>query len=330
MRRRELVTLLGGIAVTWSLTGHAQQTSRIRRIAVLIPFSDDRVPLAQEFLSTFKQRLHELGWDEGRNIRLDYRFTGQVPERIVAGTQELIALAPDIIVVWANPAAAIVRNATRTIPVIFVVVSDPIGGGIVKNLARPGENITGFQNFETDIGGKWLQVLKEIAPGVRRVVFLHSPDISAHVAFMRTAQAVSGSLGVTVTSAGTRSVEEIEPALRAFGKEPDGGLIVAPSPFNTTNQKLILALASELNLPAIYPFRYFARNGGLCSYGFDNVDQHRGAATYVDRILKGEKPGDLPVQAPTKYDLVINLKAAKALGLNISLQLQQRADEVID
>jgi len=330
MQRREFIGVLGGIAVTWSLTGHAQQTSHVRRVAVLIPFPNDQVPLGREFLSAFKGRLHELGWDEGRNIRFDYRYTGQMPERMLAGAQELIALAPDIIVVWANPAAVIVRNATQTIPTIFVVVSDPVGGGIVKNLARPGGNITGFQNFETAIGGKWLQVLKEIAPGMRRVAFLHSPDISAHVAFMRTAQAVSDSLGVTVTPAGTRTAEEIESALRAFGKEPDGGLIVAPSPFNTTNQKLILALASELHLPAIYPFRYFAQNGGLASYGFDTVEQHRGAATYVDRILKGEKPGDLPVQAPTKYDLVINLKAANALGLNISLQLQQRADEVID
>jgi putative ABC transport system substrate-binding protein len=330
MRRREFVTLLGGIAVTWPFTGHAQQTSHVRRIAVLIPFPNDQVPLAREFLSAFKGRLHELGWDEDRNIRFDYRYTGQVPERIREGTQELIALAPDIIVVWANPAAAMVRTATQTIPTIFVVVSDPVGGGIVKNLARPGGNITGFQNFETAIGGKWLQVLKEIAPGVQRVAFLHSPDISAHVAFMRTAQAASGSLGMTVTPAGTRTAEEIDPALRSFGKEPDGGLIVAPSPFNTTNQKLILGLASEMRLPAIYPFRYFAENGGLASYGFNTVEQHRGAATYVDRILKGERPGDLPVQAPTKYDLVINLKTAKALGLNISLQLQQRADEVIE
>jgi putative tryptophan/tyrosine transport system substrate-binding protein len=247
-----------------------------------------------------------------------------------AGAEELIALAPDIIVVWANPAAAIVRKATQTIPVIFVVVSDPVGGGFVTNLARPGGNITGFQNFETAIGGKWLQVLKEIAPGVRRVAFVHSPDISAHVAFMHAAQEASSSLGVAVTPAGTRTAEEIEPVLRAFAKEPAGGLIVAPSPFNSTNQELIVALASKLHLPAIYPFRYFAENGGLASYGFDTVEQHRGAASYVDRILKGERPGELPVQAPMKYDLVINLKTAKALGLNVSPQLQQRADEVIE
>ncbi|MGC2717848.1 MAG: ABC transporter substrate-binding protein [Pseudolabrys sp.] len=330
MRRREFVTLLGSVAVVWPLAARAQQTGRLRRVGVLIPYPDDRESLAKDFLSALRQRLHELGWDEGRNIRFDYRFTGQVPERMRAGTEELITLAPDIIVVYANPAAVIVRKATQTIPVVFVVVSDPVGAGLITNLARPGGNITGFQNFETAIGGKWLQVLNEIAPGVRRVAFVHSPDISAHVAFMHTAQAASTSLGMTVTSVGVRSAAEIEPALRAFAKKPDGGLLVAPSPFNTTNQKLILALASELRLPAVYPFRYFVENGGLASYGFDTVEQHRGAASYVDRILKGEKPGDLPVQAPTKYGLVINLKTAKALGLNVSLQLQQRADDVIE
>jgi putative ABC transport system substrate-binding protein len=330
MRRRELITLLGSVAVIWPLAARAQQTGRLRRVGVLIPFPDDRGPQVKDYLSAFRQRLHELGWDEGRNIQFDYRFTDQVPERMRAGTEELIKSAPDIIVVWANPAAAIVQKATQTIPIVFVVVSDPVGGGFVTNLARPGGNITGFQNFETAIGGKWLQVLNEIAPGVRRVAFVHSPDIFAHVAFMHAAEAASISLGMTVTSVGVRSAAEIEPALRELAKEPDSALIVAPSPFNTTNQKLILALASELRLPAVYPFRYFAENGGLASYGFDTVEQHRGAASYVDRILKGEKPGDMPVQAPTKYQLVINLKTAKALGLNVPVHLQQIADEIIE
>jgi len=330
MKRREFIAILGGAAMTWPLAARAQQMPRTRRVGVLIPFPDDRDPLVKDSLSAFSQRLHELGWVEGRNIRLDLRFTGQVAERMSEGTEELIALAPDIIVVWANPAAVIMREATQTIPIVFVIVSDPIGAGIVSNLARPGGNITGFQNFETAIGGKWLQVLKEIAPDVSRVAFVHSPEIAAHVSFMRAAEAASSSLGMTVTSAGLRTAAEIEPALRTFAKEPHGGLIVAPSPFNTINQELILALASNLRLPAIYPFRYFAENGGLASYGFNMVEQHVGAASYVDRILKGEKPGNLPVQAPTKYDLVINLKTAKALGLNISPQLQQRADEVIE
>jgi len=329
MNRRAFNTILGTVTLIWPLTVRAQQT-RLRRIGVLIPFPDEREPLVKDYLSAFKQRLHELGWDEGRNIRFDYRFTGQVTERMSAGAAELIALAPDIIVVWANPSAAIVRKATHTISVVFVVVSDPVGAGIVSNLARPGGNITGFQNFETDIGGKWLQVLKEIAPGLRRVAFVHSSDIAAHVAFVRTAQAASNSFGVTVAPADIRTAAEIEPALRAFAREPDGGLIVAPSPLNTVNQKRLIALAAELRLPAIYPFYYFAENGGLASYGFNTVEQHQGAASYVDRILKGEKPGNLPVQAPTKYDLVINLRTAKALGLNVSTQLQQRADKVIE
>jgi putative ABC transport system substrate-binding protein len=330
MKRRMFIAVLGGAVLTWPLAAPAQQKPRSRRVGVLIPFPDDREPRVKDYLSTFKQRLHDLGWDEGRNIRFDYRFTGQVPERMRAGAAELISLAPDLIVVWANPAAAIMRKATQIIPVVFVVVSDPIGAGIVANLARPGENITGFQNFETDIGGKWLQVLKEIAPELKHVVFVHSADIAAHVAFVHSAQAASNSLGVTVTPADVRTAAEIEPALRAFARESDGGLIVAPSPLNTVNQVRLIALASELRLPAIYPFQYFAESGGLASYGFDTLEQHRGAATYVDRILKGEKPGNLPVQAPTKYDLVINLKTAKALGLNVSMQLQQRADRVIE
>jgi putative ABC transport system substrate-binding protein len=330
MRRRDFITLVSGVAAGWPFAARAQQTGRLRRVGVLIPFPDDHGPLVKDYLSAFRQRLHELGWDEGHNIQFDYRFTDQVPERMHAGTEELIKSTPDIIVVWANPAAAIVQKATQTIPIVFVVVSDPVGGGFVTNLARPGGNITGFQNFETAIGGKWLQVLNEIAPGVRRVAFVHSPDISAHVAFMHAAEAASTSLGMTVTSVGVRSAAEIEPALRGFAKEPGSALIVAPSPFNTVNQKLILALASELRLPAVYPFRYFAENGGLASYGFDTVEQHRGAASYVDRILKGEKPGDMPVQAPTKYQLVINLKTAQALGLNIPVHVQQIADEIIE
>jgi putative ABC transport system substrate-binding protein len=330
MKRRGFIALLGSGIAAWPLAAHAQQSERVRRVAVLVPFLDDREASVKSNLLAFRQRFLELGWNEGRNIRFDYRFTGQEPGRMRAGVEELIALTPDIIVVWANPAAAIVRNATQTIPIVFVVVSDPVGSGFVTNLARPGGNITGFQNFEPAIGGKWLQVLKEIATGVRRVAFVHSPDISAHLAFMQTAEAASAAIGTTVTPAGLRNAAEIEPALRAFAKESDGGLIVAPSPFNTTNQNLIIALASELRLPAIYPFRYYAENGGLASYGFNTVEQHRGAASYVDRILKGEKPGNLPVQAPTKYDLVINLKTAKALGLTISLQLQQRADGVIE
>jgi ABC-type uncharacterized transport system substrate-binding protein len=253
-----------------------------------------------------------------------------VPQRIRDGAAELVSLAPDTVVVWANPAAAVMRRATQTIPVVFVVVSDPVGAGIVANLAHPGGNITGFQNFETDIGGKWLQILKEIAPGFKRVAFIHSEDIAAHVAFMDTAKGVSSALGVSVTPVDVRIGPDIEPALRAFASESDGGFIVAPSPLTTVNQERLIALASELKLPALYPFQYFAEKGGLASYGFDTVEQHRGAPTYVDRILKGEAAGSLPVQAPAKYDFAINLRTAKALNLKVSIQLQQRADKVIE
>ena len=330
MKRRDFITLCTGAAIAWPISARAEQSARSRRIGLLAPFPEDSEPLVRQYLSAFKQRLHELGWVEGSNIRIDYRFTDQNADRIRTGCDELIALTPDLIVVWANPAAAILQKATQTIPIVFVVVSDPVGGGFVTNLARPGGNLTGFQNFETAIGGKWLGVLKELAPGVRRVAFVHSPDISAHVAFMRAAEAASTSLIMEVMPAGVRTPSEIKRTFAAFSKVPDGGLIIAPSPFNTTNQDLIIGLASDLHLPAIYPFRYYPTNGGLASYGFDTVEEHRGAASYVDRILRGEKPGNLPVQAPTKYELVINLRTATALGLTISREMQLRADELIE
>jgi putative ABC transport system substrate-binding protein len=330
MRRRDFIGVLSGAAVAWPSGVQAKQPERARRIGLLAPYNDERDSRVQANLPVFRQRLRELGWTEDRNIRIDYRFTGQDAELIRIGAQELIALTPDVIVVWANPAAASVRKATHTIPVVFTNVSDPVGGGFVANLARPGENITGFQNFEPAIGGKWLDLLSEIAPAVRRVAFVYSPEIPAHAAFMRAAEAASGSLRMMLTGVGVRNAADIETALAAFAREPYGGFIVAPSPLIATSQETIIALAARLLLPAIYPFRYFCSKGGLVSYGFDPVEQQRGAASYVDRILKGEKPGDLPVQAPTKYELAINLKAAKALGVVVSLQLQQRADELIE
>src|SRR5215469_7131632 len=329
MRRRDFVKAAVASAAAWPLAAHAQQSERLRQIGMLIPF-DSSEPEVKARLSAFKKRLQELGWIEGRNIRFDYRFTGQDAARIHAGTEELIALGPDVIVSWGNPAIAILQKATQTIPLVFVGASDPAESGFVTNLGHPGGNITGFQNFESAIGGKWLDLLKEIAPGVRRVAFVYSPDIPANLAFMHAAEAASTSLDMTVTAAPVRSIADIEHALTAFTKEPNGGLIVAPFPFIATSQDKIIALASDLHLPTIFPFRYFATNGGLASYGFDTIDPHRQAASYVDRILKGEKPGNLPVQAPTKYELVINLKTAKALGITISRELQLRADELIE
>ena len=328
MRRREFIGIAGGV-VAWPLAAHAQQSERLRQIGMLIPF-DASEPEVKARLSAFRQRLQELGWIESRNIRFDYRFTGQDAERIHAGTEELIALGPDVIVSWGNPAIAMLQKATQTIPLVFVGASDPAESGFVTNLGRPGGNITGFQNFESAIGGKWLDLLKEIAPGVRRVAFVYSPDISANLAFVHAAEAASTSLDVTVTAAPVRSIADVEHALTVFAKEPNGGLIVAPFPFIATSQDKIIALASDLHLPTIFPFRYFATSGGLASYGFETIDPHRQAASYVDRILKGEKPGSLPVQAPTKYELVINLKTAKAIGLTISRELQLRADELIE
>jgi putative ABC transport system substrate-binding protein len=329
MRRRDFINYLSAGVVAWPISARTQQLERPRKIGMLIPFNDSE-PEVKARLSAFKQRFHELGWIESHSIRFDYRFTGQDAGRIRTGAEELIALGPDVIVVWGNPAVAILQKATQTIPIVFVGVSDPLESGFVANLGRPGGNITGFQNFESAVGGKWLDLLKEIAPGVQRVAFVHSPDISAQLAFMHAAEVASTSLGMTITAVAVQSIADFEQALTAFAKEPNGGLVAAPFPFFATNQDRFIALASDLRLPAIYPFRYFATNGGLASYGFDTVDPHRKAASYVDRILKGEKPGNLPVQAPTKYELVINLKTAKAIGLTISRELQLRADELIE
>ena len=238
MRRREFISLIGG-AATWPLTARAQQPERMRRIGVLIPF-DGGDPYAQTLLSAFKQRLHDLGWIENRNIRLEYRYQGSDIERIGAGAAELVALAPDIVVVWSNPAVAVLRQATQTIPIVFALVSEPVGSGFVTNLARPGGDITGFQNFEPAIAGKWLQLLKEIAPAVRRVAVVYNQNIAANVSFLRTTEAASASIGVKVTATDLHETPAIEPVLTAFAREPDGGLIVTPNPFNTSNDELTL------------------------------------------------------------------------------------------
>jgi putative ABC transport system substrate-binding protein len=329
MKRREFLVFLGGGAAGWPFAVQAQQPERVRRIAVLMPFSEND-PEVQARFAAFKQRLKDLGWTDGRNVRIDHRFTDENTERIRIGAGELVAAAPDVIVVYANSATAALRQATHVIPIVFAQVSDPVTSGFVASLARPDGNITGFQNFETAIGGKWLEVLKQIAPEVRRAAVIMNPNVTANVAFLHSAEAAAPLLGMTVTGAGVRDAADIESALTAFAGEPNGGLIVVSSPTNLSNRELIIALAARLSLPAIYPYRYYATSGGLVSYGFDQIEQSLGAASYVDRILKGEKPGDLPVQAPTKYQLVINLKAAKALGLALPPTLLTRADEVIE
>lgn len=331
MRRRQFITLAGAATVVSSFSAHAQQQPvQVRRIGVLLPFDNENDGPVRQLWPAFKQRLGELGWAEGRNIKFDVRFTTQNNDRIRAGAAELVASAPRMIFVWSNPGLAAVKEATQTIPVVFALVGDPVGSGLVTSLAHPGGNITGFQNFEPTAAGKWLELLKEIAPGLRRVGLVHNQNIPANVDFLRVAQAVSGSAGVTVAATELHSAADIERVLTEFAQEPNSGLIVAPNPLNSRNNEAIIELAARLHLPAIFPFRLDAEKGGLVSYAFDIVEQQRGAATYVDRILKGEKPADLPVQAPTKYQLVINLKTAKALGLDVPLQLQQRADDIIE
>ena len=330
MRRRDFIRGFCGSAVGWPLAARAQQSGRARRIGVLIPFENEDDPQVKDLWPAFKQRLAELGWVVGRNIQFDVHFTTQNIDRIRAGAADLAASGPELIYVWSNPGLAAMKQATQTIPVVFVLVSDPVGSGLVANLARPGGNITGFQNFETAIGGKWLELLKEAAPGVRRVGALYNQSIVANVEFLRTAQHESSSVGVTVMPAELHDTAGIEHVVTEFAREPDSGLIVTPNPLNARNTEVIIGLAAQLRLPAIYPFRLDPQKGGLMSYGFDTIEQQRRAADYVDRVLKGEKPADLPVQAPTKYQPVINLKTAKALGLDMPLLLQQRADEIIE
>jgi putative ABC transport system substrate-binding protein len=329
MRRREFTTLLGG-TIALPIFAHAQQSERVRRTGVLLPFDNENDALVRQLWPAFTQRLRELGWAEGRNIKFDVRFTNQNLDQIRTRAAELLASRPELIVVWSNPGLAAIKEATQTIPVVFALVSDPVGSGLVATLAHPGGNVTGFQNFEPAIGGKWVELLKEIAPRVRRVGLVYNQNIPANVDFLRTAQALSDSIGVTVRATELHNPADIERVLTELAQEPNSGLVMTPNPLNAANKEAIIDLAARFHLPAIYPFRIDAERGGLASYGFDLAEQQRGAAAYVDRILKGEKPADLPVQAPTKYQLIINLKTAKTLGLDIPFQLQQRADEVIE
>ena len=329
MQRREFITLLGGAATAWPFLAEAQNTELVRRIGVLIPFSEADAE-TQTLLAAFKQCFQELGWIEGRNVLVESRFTDGNPERTRGAGVELVAFAPDAILAYANPAVSSLIQVTRTIPIVFVQASDPVGSGFVSNLARPGGNITGFHSFEPAIGGKWLEVLKEVAPEVRRAAVIHHPNIAANAAFVRAAEAASFASGVMVVAAGVRNAADIENVVTKFAQEPNGGLIVAPAPPTFDNRDMIVALAAHLRLPAVYSYRFFVASGGLASYGIDGKDQWRAAASYMDRILRGANPGELPVQLPTKYQLVVNLKTAKALGLTVPPTLVARADEVIE
>jgi putative ABC transport system substrate-binding protein len=328
MRRRDFITLLGG-AAAWPLAARAQQGDRVRRIGVLNPFAEND-PEVQANITAFRQTLQKLGWTDGRNLRVDYRWGGADPERIKAYATELVALEPDVILVSSPLALQPLQQETRSIPIVFTGVSDPAGSGFVASLAHPGGNITGFAVAEFSMYGKYLELLKEIAPHVIRVAVMMNPEQLPQAGNWRAIETVAPSFKVQLTAANVRDSAEIERAIDAFASESNGALIVLPSALTIVHRGLITALAARHRLPAVYAFRQFVTDGGLMSYGVDLADQYRQAASYVDRILRGEKPGDLPVQQPTKFSLIINLKTAKALGLDVPWFLQQRADEVIE
>ena len=329
LKRREFVKLLGGGTIAWPLAARAQQSGGTRRIGVLIPVPAGEPELLTR-LAAFLQGLQEFGWAVGRNVRIDYRFTEGDPERIRAGAAELVALAPDVILTEGASTMRPFLQATRTVPIVFVVVIDPVGSGFVASLARPGGNATGFTLFEFSLSGKWLELLKDIAPGVTRVAVLRDPVETVGIGQWGAIQAAASSLAMELTPVNVRDVPEMEHAVAAFAHSGNGGLIVTGSSWARAHRDLIVALVARHKLPAVYYARHFIAHGGLISYGSDLVDQYRRAAGYVDRILKGEKPADLPVQAPTKYELVINLKTAKTLGLDLPPMLLARADEVIE
>jgi putative ABC transport system substrate-binding protein len=327
-KRRDFITLLGGGAA-WPLAARAQQRERVRRVGVLMNLTADDDD-ASPRVTALAQGLQQLGWTAGRNVRIDYRWGAVDADRSRRYATELLALAPDVILASSSPAVAALQQATPTVPIVFVNIIDPVGAGFVDSLAQPGGNATGFISYEYGLSAKLLELLREIAPELKRVAVLRDPAIATGIGQLAVIQAAAPSFGVEVRPVGVRDADEIERAVTAFARSSNGGLIVTGSPLTALHRKLIIALVARHRLPAVYPFRYYPTSGGLISYGPDTTDPFRRAAGYVDRILKGEKPSDLPVQAPTKYELVINLKTAKALGLDVPDSLLARADEVIE
>jgi len=328
MKRREFITLLCG-AAAWPLAARAQQGERMRRIGVLEPIAAES-PDGKARQGAFLQRLQQLGWIDGRNVRIDTRWSAGNDAETRKYATELAALAPDVILTAGSAAIEPMRQATRTVPIVFVIVPDPVGAGFVESLSRPGGNATGFMMFEYNLSGKWLELLKEITPGVTRAAVLRDPAITAGIGQFAVIQSVAPSVGVDVSPISVREVAEIERGIAAFARSPNGGMLVTASALAAVHRDLIITLAARYKLPAVYVQWHFVASGGLISYRPDFIDQYRRAADYVDRILKGEKPADLPVQAPTKYDLVINLKTAKTLGLTVPPSVLARADEVIE
>jgi ABC-type uncharacterized transport system substrate-binding protein len=327
MRRRDFTRVVAGAAVLWPLTARAQQSRPMRRVGVLTGRAADAESLT--WVEAFRQRLKELGWNDGRNIRIDLLADGDV-RQWQANARKMVATAPDVIIVVGNPGVVALRQETATIPIVFVLVGDPVGSGFVDSLARPGGNITGFMHFEPAMGAKWLEILKAIAPSMSRALVLHLPEVTANVEFVRSAQNAGPTFNVAVNPAGVHNPDDIEHAVTAFAAEPNGGLIILPNPIAGSHGGLVAELAIRFRLPTIAAFRNVVASGALASYGIDVPGIHRRAAEYTDRILKGEKPADLPVQVPTKYELIVNLKTARAIGLEVPPALLARADEVIE
>ena len=329
MRRREFIALLGG-ATAWPLAARAQQPERMRRIGVLMSLAESD-PEAQARVAAFRKGLQTLGWAEGRNVRIDIRWAASDAALMEQFAKELVALQPDLILSHNTPTTASWLQQTRSIPIVFVVVSDPVGSGFVASFPRPGGNATGFTNIEPTMAGKWLELLKEIAPSVARVAFLFNPATAPYAEYyLNPFKAAAASLALEIIAAPVRDASELEPAIATEARAPNGGLVVMTDSFLVAHSAEITSLAARYRLPAVYPFRFFVEHGGLLSYGNDLYDSFQRAATYADRILKGATPNELPVQAPVKFELVINLKTAKALGLDVPVSLQQLADVVIE
>jgi putative ABC transport system substrate-binding protein len=329
LRRRDFIILLGGAAAASPLAARPRPAERMQRIGVLMGYPEGD-PQAQANITALLQGLQNLGWIEGRNVRIDYRWAGGDPDKARTFARELIAMMPDLMVSSTNQVTRILQQETPTIPIVFAFVGDPVGSGFAASLARPGKNLTGFANFENSIGGKWLELVKEIAPRAKRVGFVFNPDAAPNVGFFHAAEAAAPSLGIKLAALAVRDATDIEQDITAFASEPDGGLIIAPHAVTLGNRNLIIELAVRYCLPAVYSDRYFAESGGLVSFGNNAANLFGRAATYVDLILKGANPADLPVQLPTKFELIVNLKTAKTLGLTISESFLTRADEVIE
>ncbi len=331
-RRREFIALLGGASVAWSLAARAQQTEQVRRIGVIMAMRESD-PQGQLNVEAFRQGLLTLGLADGRNVRIDFRFGANEPGSIRSAVADVLALTPDVVLTHGTAVTTVVKQQTRTVPVVFTVVSDPVGIGFVESFAQPGGNLTGFTNFlEPSFAAKWVEFLDEIAPGLKRVAIMFNPQPRAGggLHFVEPGEAAAVSLAKTPVRLLVQSAADVERTLEAFAREPGGGLITPPDRTTNNHRELIVALAARYRLPAVHPYRFYLTSGGLMSYGIDYADVFRRAASYVDRILRGEKPGELPVQAPTKYELVINLKTAKSIGLTIPPSLLARADEVIE